>query len=342
MKYLGFVLLGLFFFSISYAQGKPRQKVVLLTSVAMTDSYRSNIEKIFRNSYEPKGYDVVVIHHADQYWLHKALHDPYVVGLFWLSHTVQGQSFADGVTSGALLLDEFGFDVSGVIGEVHPNLRFLALVGCESEKVLRAKINSFYLNYLRPNLDIATYDQKVEAKEALQQAINTSWYSLNTTEVKAGYFSKCFTRKGVEVEITRKQDWTSPDFLYPSVRIELGGEVLGVFMATLPGFRETKKVFIRESILGKVEDEQDLKFIFTAGSNLKTNSNNLKLGQFFFNHSWDKATWQVFGNKNAKGEVQPEGINFNVYQFTGDYSSDLIAAMKKEYQPFVCVPMPPL
>lgn len=231
-----------------------QQKIVLMTSVVAekspirsffcSHSYLSKLEDKFRQQFKHTNYEVQVTHGADQYHLWKELHDPRNVAVFWLSHSgvaitggKEGQ--ASGVMGFQKVSDIEGYDLAPVFQKIHPNLRFLAMIGCDSQSVIdRLEIGKSDL------LRVIGFHGKIDAKKGLKQAMFEAKSVLSSPDVLAGYPPVCSRVPGYRVRAHRlfsepSSYFTEPDqktvFLpHRSARVMADGQIVAVFPKPRP------------------------------------------------------------------------------------------------------------
>jgi hypothetical protein len=325
-----------------------RQTVVLLTSLDMSrvhipwflffmrpyyEHYPQRLESAFREHFQNRGYNVVVQHDADQAVLWRALHYPGSVAVYWLSHAGDSGPQAPGLSGGAVIVDRNGYDVTPVFQDVHPNLRFLAVIGCDSQHVLEQQLHSGISE--NPDLRLISFDHKVDAQDGLKRALEVGDRYLGLPSVRRGYEPECATRQGYEVVVTRKLpcDNASEAKTFPAVRLENSGRVLGVFTATRGCRTQRLKTYLDES-MGPVR-AFELKLVEDSGTNAYMLPTDLELGELDFSEPWSGAQWRLFADSSGHAI----GVTTHVYRYTGP---DRIDSPPDEYEPFECLAMPPL
>jgi len=135
-------LLSIIFLLIFQVHCKAAErKVVILTSVknpttipfwrAKDYQIEKDIEMQFKNYFSGSGYKIIFIHKATAANLEYSLLSPNTLALFWVSHAAKSQTILN-----SIILDIAGNNVKEVFKNVHPSLRFLSLVGCQSRHIL--------------------------------------------------------------------------------------------------------------------------------------------------------------------------------------------------------------
>jgi hypothetical protein len=257
-----------------------QQKVVLLTSVNTkgcsscfgSSYYRTYVPKLeeqFRKQFEKTSYIIEILHDADQFQLWSVLHDPQNVAVFWLSHASWAGASGDnfGLLSTHRIIDAKGFDVTPVFEKIHPNLRFLAVIGCFSAEIMnqvgRVGIDPQHPAHSdHPLLRLFTFHDRVDAKKGLAQAIAASKKVLEIPEIRLGYTSQCPVTLGYRVRATRRfsvsgDPGKTPISLLPerpAARIMMDGQVVNAFPQASWTADTAYPVQVHEFILPKTEE----------------------------------------------------------------------------------------
>jgi len=300
-------------------------------SKKLAECYKKKLERDFRNYFESRKYDVLVNHQANQYDLWSALHSPENVAVFWVSHSNFYQT-KDGIYAQGFVVDDQGFDLKDIFREVHPNIKFLGVVGCKSHPVLDKILNSENIKKDNVGFSWVAFSGKTDARKGLRKAIRLSEPYLNQPVVLAGYHSSCPTKMGFPIVITRH--FSDSDFIdYPPLRIENHGKILGVFPSAKPGeAQQVLEVFLPESVAETSPAQFQL--IATAGSRGQQLKKKFDLGELKISASWAGAQWRLFADQNGV----PFGVSIHIYQYEG---LDVAVGKAVEYQGYVCKPMPP-
>lgn len=166
------------------AQAGTKPKIAFLTSIDPKDgklffqgkSYNNNqkFEKEFRKHFNDADVDISVTHFASIEDIWSALHDKSTSAVFFLSHSSSGQSKSAGaLVSPSLIADFDGNDLKNAFQKVHNNLKYLAVIGCESEAIIdQFRKYETYSN--APDLVIKTFNDKIRPIKGLRDAIKDS------------------------------------------------------------------------------------------------------------------------------------------------------------------------
>jgi hypothetical protein len=330
----------------------PTQKVVLLSSLNtayihvpfylffMRHYFRTYERKLaarFRGFFAPSGYEVEVRLSATQADLWQALHDPRNVGVFWVSHAAGAVQETPGLASNGEIADLDGFDVTPAFQQLHPNLRFLGVVGCQSAGAIHEMLAAHHAFDVNPWVKVEAFDYKVDAKRGLSQMMWKSDEVLSRADVTRGYPASCPRRYAYPMTITRH---VAPGDLYvPAARIELGGQVLGVFGSFDPAKTgrpapDASVTVHLEHALGQLEPFE-LKLVENAGENPSATRDDIELGSLELGAPWPGAGWKLFADNSGRAV----GVTSHIYRYAGTTE---LATQPVEYEPFECEAMPAL
>lgn len=326
MKFLKFCFL---IFLTFYAQAA---RVVLLSSIHTPKIWfhsknweiEDSLEKIFKNRFKDSGLEIVIKEKVDQNILWEELNNPENIALFWLSHSTNESIIASGINSDAAIVDYYGRDVKSLFTKIHPNLRFLGLVGCSAEGIISTfKEKGFYKN--NPHLSIHSFSKKIEAKKGLRKAIEKSALSLGSFEKSFAKAGKVKTSKKIlnefmtdsscqlyskvlEANITR---FTLNDS--PSVSISNRDQIIDFLPAQKSGETKHYKIFIPAD---NIKSNIDLKLIID--SNVFYSKNRIDLGEIEVSGVNFIGQWKTFSKKDGT----PMGITSNLLKFKGQTPSE--------------------
>lgn len=286
-----------------------QKTVVLLTSVHVNlwnGLIHRKFEHIFNHRFGDSGYQVRINQEADQSTLWKELHNPDNVAVFWLSHAGVGISNSAGIAAPNIIVDRDGYDLAPVFREIHPNIRYVGVIGCNSEAVIEKIREGLPQN---PSLQIDAFDHKVNAKKALRASIETAKTWLRKHAADAVDPALCVARTGFKLDITRDQAVSRP------IRIENQGITLGMLG------RDETAVTVHASSA----DTKGLKLVMDAGD-AALSANPGTLGRYTIAASGiSGGNWVLFANESG-----PIGVTRYIYRFEG-----LVTASTPEaYQPF--------
>jgi hypothetical protein len=225
-----------------------QQKIVLLTSMSVKNihpwfsffsfkDYVQGLEESFIRQFSDSRYLVEIKHDADQFDLWNVLHDPRNVAVFWLSHAgaAEGGALGENLISTHSVIDAHGFDLTPVFQKIHPNLRFLAVIGCFSKQVMDSlpHLSHDTKHPDHPYLRLFTFSHKVDAKRGLHLAMDESKKILEIPEIRLGYPAVCRNTQGYRAKVVRSFAHLEPGaearVIRPAARLMAQDQVLGVF-----------------------------------------------------------------------------------------------------------------
>lgn len=343
-------ILCLLLLTISAHVFASKPNVVLLSSLKTpkiwyhSDSWKieESLHKIFKNRFKSSDYNLVMKMDVDQIVLKEELQNPNNIAIFWVSHAKDNQQISNGISSNAAIVDIHGNDVKDLFKNIHPNIRFLGMVGCNARSLMNGYIEEGYYKN-STNLKIYSFDKKVDARSGLRKAIRKSAPQLgelkrrrpshrsrtspfyarvqSTQEILDSFESdrSCEKlHKGYPVVVTRTLEEDSP-----AVAVKIQEEILHLFPAGISGDVQEAIIYLKdqESIT-----RNDLKM--TVDTNKFTPSNKLYLGHFEFSMEWN-GDWKIF----AKKDGTPLGVSKNLYRYRGEYPSEEYIV---EYQKYKC------
>ncbi len=292
------------------------------------------LEKIFLKHFKKSGYEIVIKEKVDQETLWKELHNPENIALFWVSHAKEQTQLTDGISNDAAVVDYYGNDVKDLFKNVHPNMKFLSLVGCNAESLINNyKSSGEYSN--NPNLRVHSFDKKIDARKGLRKSIKASAKSLgfykntfgkggqiySTPEVQNSFSSNiaCLAKEEVfEISIERYTNQAGP-----SVALKINSKILTMLPKSAAGELNNYKFFVPSSL---IKSPSDLKI--TIDSNQFYSSERIELGEFTITPVNFLGKWKLF----AKKDGTPIGITKNLLRYSGEIPSQDMATEKQIYQ----------
>jgi hypothetical protein len=335
--------------------GAPQQTVVLLTSLnlrmiplfireTMFHNYFGRLEGIFRSYVVDRGFRVRAVHEADQYDLWSTLQDPTVVGVVWVSHGAGAFSGA-GVGSEGALVDYQAFNVLPALQGIHPNLRFLGVVGCKSQEALEAYLRNHGVYQRNPKLVFQGFEGTIDARQGLHTLMPQAMEVLDQPSVKSGFRGACPVESGYGIRVRRQishgyasQAEAETDLnsrpvrrRIPALRVQQRDQVLHIFPPAWNGALQERVVNIRAS--EALESAVELKFISNVGENYWRADRPLEVGTLFIQAPWSGGLWELF----ARPDGTPMGVSAHVYRYRGTLEFDI---QPEEYRPFICRDIP--
>ena len=312
-------ILSLVFVFLTGTAHAANPRVVLLSSVSVRETkipllkqfyegFDRRMERVFRREMKKilgtDAVDVVVIDNADLHDAWDAVHSPDNVAVFWLSHAGWATNGGSGLQNDDLIVDKAGFNIKKALENPDPNLRWLSVISCNSEKILSDLKSENYFN-ANPGLTVQGYDQKVVARHALIHSVRASrdviaWALINRQ------VSDAPSVPSFNLVITRHTPTDSPP-----VSIEVGGKVVGVFPSAQGA--ETQTLTVAVPAAGTSPLKARLKIVFDSGTIFSADQLGTDLGSFDMQAPWSGATWSLF----ATPDGHPIGVGTRIYRYTG-------------------------
>ncbi len=335
------------------------QKVVLLTSLD-TQSIRSlfrktyfqtyvqNLEELFVRKFTGTQYVIEIVHRADQFHLWSALHDPKNVAIFWLSHASSsgGSTASSQLLSNQRILDSQGFDVTPIFNKIHPNLRFLAVIGCFSQSILNQlpHLSQDPKHSDHPYLRLFTFNHKVDARIGLKKAIQESKRVLDIPEIRLGYSSPCPRVPGYRIRISRGFNPSLVDSRRLAGRVISGSDPIDVFPSPRQNEPNPSLVQVHD-VFAPAQGEDLPSFRIDLGENNALYSDKkalsaLELGDLEIvlkNLGQSFSFWNRWQTPDGK----PIGVFSHKYKLQTAHLKGLdLSAMQEQASEFRCEPMP--
>ena len=166
-----FIVLSLLVLNTSFAGN-----VVVLTSLELSKKKLIKIERLVLEHYSKDSQDVIIQHNVKPIELFNYLLDGNTEKLIWISHSAKSKSISKGFKQADTILDVYGNNVQNFFSTSSPNLKFLAIVGCEAKGILEGFARRG--NYIdRPNLNLFSFEKKTKIFKGLKMALKASTHN---------------------------------------------------------------------------------------------------------------------------------------------------------------------
>lgn len=195
---------------------------VLLTSLKLKASHIRSLENTFNKALKDSGLKLVIHHNVDPKTLYQVMTSEETEAVVWVSHAAKEKEQVPGRTAEAIIMDVHGNDVKNFFTTIPKNLRFLGIVGCQSQSIIdgfRARGNYDQ----SPDLEIMSFAKKVAMQSGFKKTLQQAKLSL----AKEKPTSEVIQEDNVSISITKENFETSPSL--QSTWIEFGDRVLGIF-----------------------------------------------------------------------------------------------------------------
>lgn len=297
---------------VGYVRVKPR--VVLISSLSFDHlpdilnfreyyaNYEAKLERIVLRRFDPDEYDVRVLHRATGDQISRILQSPNNVAVFYVAHA--------GTAGGGRITDRDLNDVTPAFRRVHPNLRYLGIVGCESAKIIPYLRSKGYFAD-RPHLEVAGFEKKVDAAAGLKKVANAAASLLRRKHNRDGYDPVCESRPGWRVRIRRKVGQSSGHSHADALFVEAGDQLVAVFPPARAGAVQEATGWIDAD---GIRHPSQLKIVAGSGAPVGSAGTVRPLGELEI--SWDlpgmEGAWNRF---ELRGK--PIGVAAHVYRYRG-------------------------
>ena len=273
------------------------KNIVLLSSLPKADLKTTfKVKNIFHNKLTGlSDHKIIYINEADQEDIYKYLNDPETMAFFWLSHggfkKIRGNR-AGAIKPAPILFDHNKDNVAKAFQKIHPNIKYISVVGCNSFQILEGTINS------REDLGYYIPTKKVIATFALRKAIKR--FKKHYWSYKYNYLKEDQVQDGVQIKITRSTQTASK-----SLKVLVGRKLIGIIPKTQG---KEDQVFNYYIPFSNELTKRDFKIVLASGQNAEDATDNF--GDIEITSS-DRDMWKLF----AKRDGTPFGVNERVYLF---------------------------
>jgi hypothetical protein len=230
-----------------------------------------------------------IIPAATQAELHRELTNPQNEAVFWISHANSSTEDA-GLQSSSVILDVEGNNVKDLFQKVHPDIKFLGVLGCRTAPILdafRAK------GYYSDNNETVFYarEKKINGMKEIRRAIEALGKIAPQTS------ATCPQKEGHKITISRIIGSKNAK----SLKVMNRDKFLGLFPKGETGDRQTLTVY-----LPTPSSVHDLKLLIDA-----VPRDEISIVSDIFD-----GEWRVFADQNGRAI----GVNQHIYRFHGSAS----------------------
>lgn len=228
-------------------------------------SIHEKLEQIFRRKTKNLDAIIEVVHFADRSDIWRELQDPRNIAVFIVAHGVMGVVAREFLGwEDRALIDYQGFEVSHALERVHPNLRWLALIGCSSGHALLPDENPEVFE-INPDFVLYEFDKKIGAQHGLKKSLRESIPLLNET-IREWHASTNLIRKGIPIRVTRVIPIPAKK-LIPAISIEWQRKTLAVLPQGKPGETQELVFELPLELPEEAEQKSSWDLVVTPGMN---------------------------------------------------------------------------
>lgn len=275
------------------------KNIVLLTSLPTKDKSieRDIYSRFLRHTsdFYRQGFKIYIIHRADAQKLYSVLNNPNTHAVFWLSHGGANGQSAGGMQASAVLLDYNGDNVAKVFQKIHPNIKFVGIMGCNSSIIMQGLLPK------RDDLHFYLPNGKISASRALKVSTRTFRYFFYRNDNRT--IDSPVVSSGYKVLVTRKTGNLSSQ--YKPIQVFLGNRLLTVIPKMPANSRRTFEVFIPYQ---DQYSKSDLKFLFATGQSAFDTTDYFGELDITFDN---ERPWKLF----AKPDGTAFGVNVRIFHY---------------------------
>lgn len=293
--------LMLFIFLLLNVASALASNLVFLTSLPKKDKYlERKLERKFLSYTSDFSHEFkrVVHHQADQELLYKYLNDPETHGVFWLSHGGFLRSSSRTALKPAPMLFDFrGDNVAKTFKKIHPNVKFLSIIGCNSKQIMEGIIPH------REDLHYYIPGKRVTAVRGTKVATRVFRYFYHRTQVVK--LDHDINELGYPIKVTRTTTSEFPE--YRSLRVMVGNKLVSMLPKLKANSVAEYTLFVP---FQQNYSRTDLKIVFDSGQNPFDSTDYIGQLEVAYDH---QSLWRLFSKPNG----EPFGVNERIFIFKG-------------------------
>lgn len=276
------------------------KNIVLLSSFENKDiKTEFKVDRITKKKlslYENYNHNLIIIHKASVKHLYKYLNDPETMALFWIGHGgFKSTRGSQAIRPTPILSDHQKLNVAKAFQSVHPNIKFISIIGCNSFQILEGVLNH------RDDLGYYIPTKKVLATLALRKSFRI--FKRHFFSNRYEYISDDIQKQGIPVTVTRTVPNDSS-----ALMIFAGKKLISLLPALKANESQSEIVYLpyKEGL-----KKYELKIVFATGQSAYDNTDNF--GEIKVNHQ-DLSLWKLFSKANG----EPFGVNERVFLFKNE------------------------
>ena len=285
---------------------KPVRILISIRDQNTSHKFKEKFERLlFKNGYDESEFDIS--ENTDQYQLHLALTGADTRALIWVSHGAtprltwkmkrqlkKSGASSIGISGKPELIDFRGDDVAPVFNRYSSNLKFVAVIGCNSAGIL---------DYVGSGIarDDSIVKMIPDHRVIAQTAIKRSVLTLNSVELDSNHTTTMSTRTTSDTITIQRSIPTiaDPSTIRP-LRVLSGNTLLGVIPSLKPGESRTDVFTFSETVIRSLKLE--------SGQPIMTSPQSIEFGNIKVLLSTGQ-TMKPF----TKPDGSPFGLNTRVF-----------------------------
>ncbi len=285
---------------ISESPAQPVRVLISISKESVSHRFSHQVSKqLFKRGFTSE--DFLISENADQYTLFKTLQDPSTEALIWISHGATPRltrkmkrqlSSTAGMSAQPELIDYRGDNVAALFQNYSKNIRYLAVIGCNSKAIL-----DYTGSTLPESIESFIPTKKIIAQSAIKKAVQQLTH---VDFAPSPLASSPAPLEREQISITRSIPESADVRLIRPLRILIGRKLVGVIPAIQPGETLTWNFPIPQGEIKQVKVE--------SGQNIMTPAEKV-----FFGDLQIRLPSQTSLKLFAKTNGEPFGLNFRLY-----------------------------
>ena len=147
--------------------------IVVLSALDLSDKKLAKISRYTYEYYQHRTNDIIIHHRASAVDLGHYLRSESTEKLFWVSHSANSKEIESGVQTEDIILDFYGNNVKDLFTNIHPNINFLAIVGCKAKSIIEGFEQAAHYSSHR-YLDIYSFHKRTKLYGGFKKAMKVS------------------------------------------------------------------------------------------------------------------------------------------------------------------------
>lgn len=283
------------------SRAQPIRVLISISKEKVSQRFANLVERrLVKYGYESTGYSIE--ENADQYSLYQTLNDPTAQALIWISHGATPRltrkmkrqlSGMSGMSAQPELIDYRGDNVAPIFKNYSKNLKYVAVVGCNSQQILDYVESDLATD---DNIDKFIPTKKVIAQFAIRKAVKF----LRNVEIDEQSTAIDLPNVQGTLSIERSIPADMDESLIRPLRIMIGNDLVGVIPVMKPGETRTFSIHLSDNDIKQVKLE--------TGQPIMTPIEKVQFGNLKLTLP-SGVTMKPF----SKNDGTPFGLNFRLF-----------------------------